>query len=583
LSDYVCTDKDRKADCTNVKQEKVCGIFDKTVQCIEAPCGINGNSTCELCTQSNIERVVFSTCEEYGNNTQSTPTPPDSGTTKANTGTTTSPTGVGSTGSTEPAVKREVCSDEEKKQTKEYCSQIVTIADDTTCGWYDSTAIKCAYPCANEYSNRCYACIDPNVSYIIRGKCPRNEPTIPVDNSNCTDKERTDTTCDETLDAPVCGFTECSQDRCDSTFKNRCTACKKKDVVYVTKGECLPVLTKRECEAKERNVQACTLEYKGVCAIRDNNKCDKLKQDDCYFSTGNECQACSDPTVVTVINKECYQVFQPEIATTGIVYDDVAVNTRPPVTDRKLCNEKDRGLPCTKEYRGVCAYKADNCTSNCEITEATFCTACNNKEISYVVDGVCPIYAKPVAMKTALSVDAGAQETTSAQSTAVQIDESLDVYATRCSESERNEQCTEENKPVCAYETCTSGLCPKQMGNKCKACSDNKVIYTVNMDCKFIQINKLVLPCSDGERQINCSTSTSITFKNKVCGQYKGNSQFCLKDGSCSADFNTSCDACTVADIESYKPVTCENPNSSFLLSVGYSMTTFLIGMLIMM
>ena len=41
------------------------------------------------------------------------------------------------------------------------------------CGWNDPEKIQCIkFPCANTYSNSCFACMDENVLYYTKGICP---------------------------------------------------------------------------------------------------------------------------------------------------------------------------------------------------------------------------------------------------------------------------------------------------------------------------------------------------------------------------------------------------------------------------
>lgn len=41
------------------------------------------------------------------------------------------------------------------------------------CGWFDSGKIRCfAYPCAEDFSNECFACRNGNVLYYTPGECP---------------------------------------------------------------------------------------------------------------------------------------------------------------------------------------------------------------------------------------------------------------------------------------------------------------------------------------------------------------------------------------------------------------------------
>ena len=42
------------------------------------------------------------------------------------------------------------------------------------CGWSDPEKIQCIkYPCANTYSNSCFACQDENILYYTQGECPK--------------------------------------------------------------------------------------------------------------------------------------------------------------------------------------------------------------------------------------------------------------------------------------------------------------------------------------------------------------------------------------------------------------------------
>ncbi len=42
------------------------------------------------------------------------------------------------------------------------------------CGWFDPARIQCIrYPCAQEFSNGCFACHDDKVLYWTEGECPK--------------------------------------------------------------------------------------------------------------------------------------------------------------------------------------------------------------------------------------------------------------------------------------------------------------------------------------------------------------------------------------------------------------------------
>ncbi len=65
---------------------------------------------------------------------------------------------------------------EDTNTGKTFCtsrSEFCTEQYAPVCGWYDSDKIQCIkYPCAQTYSNSCFACVDKNVKYYTNDKCP---------------------------------------------------------------------------------------------------------------------------------------------------------------------------------------------------------------------------------------------------------------------------------------------------------------------------------------------------------------------------------------------------------------------------
>lgn len=58
--------------------------------------------------------------------------------------------------------------DEESRQAA-FCIELY----EPVCGW-NNEDIKCIkYPCAQDYSNPCFACKDKNVEYYTIGECPK--------------------------------------------------------------------------------------------------------------------------------------------------------------------------------------------------------------------------------------------------------------------------------------------------------------------------------------------------------------------------------------------------------------------------
>jgi len=60
------------------------------------------------------------------------------------------------------------CTEESRKA--DFCIEIYQ----PVCGWSDPEKIRCIkFPCANTYSNSCFACMDENVLYYTEGECPK--------------------------------------------------------------------------------------------------------------------------------------------------------------------------------------------------------------------------------------------------------------------------------------------------------------------------------------------------------------------------------------------------------------------------
>ena len=56
------------------------------------------------------------------------------------------------------------------QQQAEFCTEIYQ----PVCGWFDPDKIQCIkYPCAQTFSNSCYACRSERVEYWTEGECPQ--------------------------------------------------------------------------------------------------------------------------------------------------------------------------------------------------------------------------------------------------------------------------------------------------------------------------------------------------------------------------------------------------------------------------
>ncbi|MDP3881849.1 MAG: hypothetical protein Q8Q31_03145 [Nanoarchaeota archaeon] len=51
-------------------------------------------------------------------------------------------------------------------------SDFCTEQYDPVCGWFNQNIQCIKYPCAQTYSNSCFACLDDKVEYWTKGQCP---------------------------------------------------------------------------------------------------------------------------------------------------------------------------------------------------------------------------------------------------------------------------------------------------------------------------------------------------------------------------------------------------------------------------
>jgi len=132
----------------------------------------------------------------------------------------------------------------------------------------------------------------------------------------CTAEEKVPGPCTREYN-PTCGYLDdrvnCASVRkpCAINAGNPCSACKTRDVVGYTVGNCptenlitRPPQAVREIACPENRPQMCTREYRPVCAWLDTTRiqCDKAP---CAFVASNKCVACSDANVRGFSEGEC--------------------------------------------------------------------------------------------------------------------------------------------------------------------------------------------------------------------------------------------------------------------------------------
>lgn len=411
------------------------------------------------------------------------------------------------------------------------------------------------------YSNGCFACQNKDVNYHRKGEC-LNITTFPepiidpapsnpfFERSQCQNESRP-SACVTDEYFPVCGFIEnCdfSRQSCFVTKNNKCEACLDKSIIEYTEGEC-PQPTK--CDPNNRP-QMCTMEYRGVCQVKSN--CQD-GDEECYTNTGTPCQACGNPQVESYYDYECYILAafsQPRYYIDYILPTEDNEETK----ETYYCKDDDRDKGCTLEYRGVCAHKSSSCTADCELTAATFCSACTSKDIEWVESGVCvnalPTYETVQYAKDLIATAIGGVNTTGDKTTNSNNDDGVVVAkynSYSCKDSDRKVMCDTQFKPVCAYKQCDSGYCPVEKSNLCFACLDENIDYVVENECKVVGNSRVYISCSEEERVAQCLENS--VKKRAVCGRYNNAAETCT-DSSCQQNFNTVCAACGEITVKEY-------------------------------
>ena len=125
------------------------------------------------------------------------------------------------------------------------------------------------------------------------------------------------------------------------------------------------------CKQEDRQ-KACSQEYKGVCGLFNQSiQCIKAP---CGQTFGTICQACSEERIASVTDGIC--------GVTNTNNNSIG-----------YCSSQSRGLMCTQEYVGVCAWydSSVNCVEKpCTKTMGNFCSACTDSKVEKVTNGECP-------------------------------------------------------------------------------------------------------------------------------------------------------------------------------------------------
>ena len=66
-------------------------------------------------------------------------------------------------------LKKNYCSQNGVKAGQGFCPTVYI----PVCGWFGKNIQCLKYPCAQTYSNQCFACVDDKVEYWTEGECPK--------------------------------------------------------------------------------------------------------------------------------------------------------------------------------------------------------------------------------------------------------------------------------------------------------------------------------------------------------------------------------------------------------------------------
>lgn len=342
--------------------------------------------------------------------------------------------------------------------------------------------------CSQTYPNRCTACLDPNVIYIIPGECPdvkiAIDPIIidPLPISIVNPIHLCPSTLCPKIWKPVCGWFDASQIQCikypcAQTYANSCLACKDPKVIGFTPGPCpkgppiiisppidkaavsvsaalpdakaaglitidvtvdasiTPLPVDYLCTSALQTADCSTYKYDPVCGIiLDINYCASIGQTTpCYLTYNNSCLACHDPKV------HAYDYY---LISTGKC---PKAPPSPYPSNLIRCIKK----LCPLIYAPVCAIQLP-----CSHTYSNSCFACLNSNTIGYTNGPCP--------------------------NTLPILDPFDKYT--CTAADRFSkilcQPTQSYNYVCAYLNykCTYGQCTTYYANKCNACHNVAVV-----------------------------------------------------------------------------------------------------------
>lgn len=584
-----CTKEEIGKKCEVAK--RVCGIKANCSDRASKSCIEEFESRCNACTTGNFEGVYYASCSDYLNSLSNPVVDPP----------------------VLPIIESYNCTDNDRKRTMDECKQESMVARyKQTCGI--KSVCNSDEPCEASFTSTCFACIEPNISYVeyrecnfwtipdyvfepyiphpyeIRHTCPNvyENMTKPNTTVGVAAEAKIQTEDKFLFDASlmiksmpevvpetkkgsdiVCAFMKnCfNKENCYKELKRE-DACNSTDIVEYFEGNCPKPI---ECSSKSRNAM-CTMEYKGVCGIKKQSK--QLEEEGyicndgvCFVSSGTVCQACSDPDIIRVYDNECYllNTFYQEMIFNPIQY-----------VDRK-CEDKERLADmCTADYKPVCGRK-DCEGENCQKTYSNECMACKEKEIiritSYcdfelaamggVTTDLDTEMIKPLMQTqdnfyttyTSKTLATSLEKSTMAAPASMDKNASTNENAIVLKKASRynSKQCT-TNQSCGSSSVCAIQYCASGM---CPVQFENncKACNSTNTTY-FVEetcstVSNKRIYSTCSPLQASANCGNDNKNNRKVCGKYKETSSMCKSD-DCHKTYASLCLACNETNIESF-------------------------------
>lgn len=466
------------------------------------------------------------------------------------------------------------------------------------CGYYANDAYCESPPCFKEYDSRCSACFDGNVENAVLGKCPERKssndfvPPVEPDSYFCTFEDR-EKTCEDEYDGLLCGLDKNRKKL--AMYESICEACLNPAVVEASFTECNQQAdTGKVCKDEDRGKKCDNVEIKQVCGIkREKEKCPGDDKSPCYETYENECLACQDPNVNTVMpkcddwvyncksadrdpNKDCPEISGSDDNHFNLVcghYDKDFTGNETSKTFKNSCQAcKDANIYFVE--KGSCEESKEELTDVPQVEEKPDATEddVNSKdpepEKKEVTGKTCSEADRQADCKNAekkkvcgfKSVDEDNDGTndflefnsiceacldkavenvlfkTCDQHESEMIISDVKIKAHKCSADDRKKKCTDSihSQKACAIYKCDknpTGICPNKEDGVCSACLTHTNIYVVNENCEAASKATINFPCDEEDRKKDCTGVKDI----KVCG---------FKNKDTYSSFENSCKAC---------------------------------------